>query len=183
MNNSFYSPEELKTIGFRSVGENVLLSTKASIYSPKTISIGNNVRIDDFCILSGNISIGSFVHIGAYCALYGAHGITLSNFTGISARTTIYSAMDDFSGESLIGPVYPKSYTNVLGGEVILKQFVQIGAHCVVFPNVIIGEGSVIGACSMVRQSLDSWGIYWGTPATYRKARSKKVKTLARNLL
>ncbi|MEC2449247.1 acyltransferase, partial [Bacillus cereus] len=50
---SFYSQEELSEIGFLSVGENVLISKKTSIYNPGAISVGNNVRIDDFCILSG----------------------------------------------------------------------------------------------------------------------------------
>ena len=49
---SFYSPEELKLIPFQSIGENVLISRKASIYSPGSITIGSNVRVDDFCILS-----------------------------------------------------------------------------------------------------------------------------------
>lgn len=38
--NSFYSREELKKIGFKSYGENVLISKKASIYSPEKIEIG-----------------------------------------------------------------------------------------------------------------------------------------------
>ena len=50
--NSFYSKEELKEIGFKKYGENVLISRKTSIYNPEKIIIGNNVRIDDFCILS-----------------------------------------------------------------------------------------------------------------------------------
>lgn len=48
----FYSREQLEKIGFKSLGKNVLISDKSSIYSPENISIGNNVRIDDFCILS-----------------------------------------------------------------------------------------------------------------------------------
>lgn len=48
----FYTREELERIGFKSIGENVLISDKTSIYSPQNISIGNNVRIDDYCVLS-----------------------------------------------------------------------------------------------------------------------------------
>ena len=51
--NTFYSKEELENIGFAEIGHNVLVSKKASIYKPELIEIGNNVRIDDFCILSG----------------------------------------------------------------------------------------------------------------------------------
>ena len=73
MENSFYTEAELERIGFASIGKNVLLSRKVSVYSASTISIGNNVRIDDFCILSGSISIGSFVHISAYVFMQKAY--------------------------------------------------------------------------------------------------------------
>jgi len=53
--NSFYTEDELKEIGLKSYGHNVLISRKANLYSVSEISIGNNVRIDDFCILSGKI--------------------------------------------------------------------------------------------------------------------------------
>lgn len=39
MSNSFYSEKELQKIGFRSLGKNVCISKKASIYSPRKISI------------------------------------------------------------------------------------------------------------------------------------------------
>lgn len=44
--------EEIEQMGFASVGENVLISTKASFYGISKIHIGNNVRIDDFCVIS-----------------------------------------------------------------------------------------------------------------------------------
>ena len=49
---SFLTYKQLSKIGFLSLGENVLLSEKASIYNAPKIHIGSNVRIDDFCILS-----------------------------------------------------------------------------------------------------------------------------------
>ena len=129
---SFYSRSELEHIGFATIGKNVLLSRKASIYSPAMISIGDNVRIDDFCILSGCIGIGSQVHISAYVALYGGMGITIEDYSGVSARTTIYSAVDDFGGDYLIGPMCPVEMTHVMGGPVVLQKYVQVGASCVI---------------------------------------------------
>ena len=102
---SFYNLQELSNIGFRSYGENVKISRKCSIYTPELISIGDNVRIDDFCILSGNIKFGNNIHISAYCALYGSQGIVFHDYSGCSARSTIYWAMDDFSGDIKMGPV------------------------------------------------------------------------------
>ena len=70
---SFYAEEELKQIGFQAIGKDVLISRKVSIYGAAHISIGNHVRIDDFCILSGYLVLGSYIHIAAYTALYGGN--------------------------------------------------------------------------------------------------------------
>ena len=143
---SFYNEDELRALGFKSVGKGCCISRKACFYGIERMTIGNNVRIDDFCILSGHITLGSNIHISAYVALYGSKGIEMENFTGISARTTVYSAMDDFSGEYLVGPIHPMETTKVTGGPVIIKQFSQIGAHCVIMPSLVLAEGTMIGA-------------------------------------
>ena len=90
---SFYSDEELLSMGFKSIGKGCMISRKASFYGVGRMSIGNNVRIDDFCILSGSITLANNIHISAYVALYGAEGIEFEDYTGISARSTIYSAI------------------------------------------------------------------------------------------
>lgn len=178
MKTSFYSIEELAEIGLKSYGNNVLISRHCCIYGANNISIGNNVRIDDFCILSGSITLGDNIHISAYCALYGAKGIEFKNNSGMSPRSTIFSAMDDFSGDYLIGPIHDKSKTNVTGGKVIIEEYVQIGAHCVVFPNLTIGKGCVIGAMGLVNKSLSEWGIYIGQPVRLLKERKRGLLNL-----
>ena len=179
MKTSFYTPEELAQLGLRSYGENVRISRYAQIYSPEKISIGDNVRIDDFCILSGNITIGSHIHIAAYCALYGAdYGIIMEDYTGLSARATIYAAMDDFSGDYLIGPIHEDKSINVTGGLVQICKYAQIGAGGLVFPSVCVGEGTVLGAMSMAKQALVPWSIYAGIPAKKIKNRSKGLLDL-----
>ncbi|WP_302026392.1 acyltransferase [Parabacteroides johnsonii] len=175
MKSSFLSKAEMQSIGFRTIGENVFISKHASFYSPELITIGHNVRIDDFCILSGRIEIGSYVHISAYVALYGKNGIVISDFAGISAKSIVYSAVDDFSGEFLVGPMCPQRYTHVTGGTVFIKRYAQIGASSVVMPNLEIGEGAAVGAMSFINRNLDSWGIYAGIPVRKIKERSKNI--------
>lgn len=165
-------------MGFKSIGKGCMISRKASLYGVGRMSIGNNVRIDDFCILSGSITLGNNIHISAYAALYGANGIEFENYTGISARSTIYSAMDDFSGDYLVGPIHSEGLTHVTGGKVTIKAFTQIGANVLVFPNLTIGEGCVVGACSMVRKNLEPWGIYYGVPAIRMKDRRRNLLEL-----
>ncbi|WP_243349657.1 acyltransferase [Parabacteroides sp. FAFU027] len=175
--NSFYSDNELLELGLKSFGKNVLISRKASLYSPEKINIGDNVRIDDFCILSGQITLGSFIHISAFSAIYGAYGVEIRDFSGLSPRCTIFSAMDDFSGEYLVNPMVEKSKTKVVGGKVLLDKFVQVGSGSVIFPSLTIEEGVVIGAMSLVKNSLSSWGIYVGIPVRRIKERSKNLLT------
>ena len=170
---SFYNEEELRQIGLKSVGNNVLLSKKTSIYSPQTISIGNNVRIDDFCILSGDIIIGDYCHISAYSALYGSKGIILEGFCGISPRCVILSASDDFGGNYLVGAQFPSEYTNVQGGTVYLKKYSQLATNTIVFPNITIGEGAVTGAMSIVNRNLEPWTINTGIPINKSRPRQK----------
>lgn len=120
-----------------------------------------------------SITLGNNIHVPAYVALYGAEGIEFEDYTGISPRSTIYSAMDDFSGDYLVGPIHPEEYTNVTGGKVTVKAYTQIGANSIIFPNITIGEGCVVGACSMVRKNLEPWGIYYGLPVKRAKDRTK----------
>lgn len=176
--NSFYSEHELANIGLKTYGKNVLISRNTHIYSAERITIGNNVRIDDFCILSGEITLGSNIHIAPYCVLYGLNGIVLKDYTGLSARVTIYSAIDDFNGDFLTGSIHDDSMRNLIQGKVILNKFVQIGASCVVFPNVEIEEGSVVGSMSLITKSIGSWGVFIGIPAKRLKDRKKGLLKL-----
>lgn len=171
--NSFYSEEELKMLDLKQCGKNVLISKKCSIYSPEQIIIGDNVRIDDFCILSGCIQLGSNIHISAFCALYGSKGIIIKDYAGMSPRSIIFSAVDDFSGEFLIGPVNSAKLTNVTGGTVVLEKYTQLGANTIVMPNIKISEGAVTGAMTFVNKDLDSWSIFVGVPAKFLKPRGK----------
>ncbi len=176
--NSFYDQSELLTLGFKKVGVNVLLSKKVSIYGAHLMSIGDNVRIDDFCILSGSITLGSNIHISAFSILYGSYGIVVDDFSHISTRSIIFSASDDLSGEFLISNTIPIELCNVKGGTVYLKKHSIIGAGYIVLPDLEVGEGAVVGACSLVKDSLKSRSIYGGVPAHYIKDRSKKLLEL-----
>ncbi len=173
---SFYSEEELQEIGFKSVGKDVLISRHISFYSPEQISIGSHVRIDDFCILSGNISIGNYVHIAAGCYLFaGEYGIIFKDYTGLSSRSVVYAATDDYSGEYMSNPTIPDEYRNVIGGKVIFEKHVLIATGCTILPGVTVAEGTAVGAMSLVNNNLPEWSICYGIPAQKIKERKKNI--------
>lgn len=180
--NSFYSQEELKELGLKSYGQNLKLSTKASIYNAEEITLGDNVRIDDFCILSGLIKIGSYIHISAYTALYGKFGIDLEDFVTVSGRVLIYSQSDDYSGEYMANPTLPANVTNVSGAPVIVKKHSIIAAGSIIFPGITIEEGTAIGALSLVNRNTEPWKIYAGIPAKIIKERKKNPLLLEKSL-
>lgn len=171
---SFYSEEELSKLGLRCYGKNVMISRKSSLYSPGKISIGDNVRIDDFCILSGNIRLGNCIHIAAYCALFGgAEGIEFRDYSGLSARGVVYAESDDYCGDYITNPTVPKEMRHVISGKVVFCEYSIVGAGCIVLPGCILNEGVAVGAMSLVNKSLDEWGIYAGVPAKRLKDRKK----------
>ncbi|BDU23559.1 MULTISPECIES: acyltransferase [unclassified Flavobacterium] len=175
---AFLSREDLEKIGFKNLGKNVLISDKASIYRPQNISIGENVRIDDFCIISAGekgIEIGNHVHIACYVSLIGNELIKINDFVGISSKTSVYSSSDDYSGDYLTGPTIEDEFKNVDNRPVIFESYSIIGSGCVVLPGVTIGEGVAVGAISLVAKNLDSWCIYVGTPIKYIKKRRKNM--------
>ena len=180
---SFYSLEELKELGFKSVGKDVKVSRKASFYGADKISIGDYSRIDDFCVLSGEIELGKHVHISACCAMFaGDAKITVDDYSGTSSRTLVYATSDDFSGEFMTNPTIPEKYTNVKNEPVYIGKYVQIGAACTVLPGVTIAEGTTVGAMSLIKDNLDEWGIYAGIPAKRIKNRKKDLLELAKNI-
>ena len=89
--NFFYTETELKELGFKQFGKNIKISRKASIYNPEKMIIGDNVRIDDFCILSGEITLSSHIHIAAFFALWGAKGICIEDFANLSSHVSVFN--------------------------------------------------------------------------------------------
>lgn len=175
---AYLNSEQLKAMGFASIGTNVLISDKASIYNARKIKIGSNVRIDDFCIISAGehgIEIGNFVHIACYVSLIGNELIKVQDFVGISSRTAVYSSSDDYSGNFLMGPTIPNQYKNVDSRPVVFENHTVIGAGSVILPGVTVAEGTAVGALSLVSKNLEAWSIYIGSPIKFIKPRAKEM--------
>jgi galactoside O-acetyltransferase len=181
----FYTEKELKNIGFKSIGQNVLISNKTSIYNPQNISIGDNVRIDDFVTLSpsSELIIGSYIHIGVYASIIGKGKVVLKDFTGISGRVSIYSSNDDYTGLGMTNPTIPDEFKRVTHGDVIINKHAIIGSGTIILPNVIIGEGASIGGLSLVSKNCDEYTIYAGNPLRVIGKRLKKFLKYEKNFI
>lgn len=180
---SFYTVDELKELGFKKIGTGVKISRKSSVYGASNMEIGNNVRVDDFCILSGKIIVGDYVHVAAYSGLYGgAKGIFLHDFVNISSRNVIYALSDDYSGETMTNPLIPSEYKNVCEEKVELKKHVIVGSGSCILPGVTIAEGVAVGSMSLVNRDLEAWKIYAGIPCRFIKPRKTDLLELEQKM-
>ena len=59
---------------------------------------------------------------------------------------------------------------------VVIEAKVWIGQHCAILPGVTIGEGSIIGSCSVVTQNVPPYSIAVGLPARVVKVYNQKEK-------
>ncbi|MGZ0018237.1 acyltransferase [Nitrosomonas sp. wSCUT-2] len=180
------SRSAIEKMGFVTVGDNVQISDRASFYGAHRIALGDNVRIDDFCVLSagvGGISIGQHVHIAVYSSLIGAGKITLSDFCNISSRVSIYSSSDDFSGATMTNPTVPSKYTGVTHADLFFGKHVIVGSGSVILPGTILEEGVAVGALSLVTKRCEAFGIYSGNPARRIKERCRDLLELEKEFL
>ena len=145
------------------IGNNCNISSTARWYNDHMIVIGDNVRIDDFCILSGGsgIRIGNNTHISSKASLFGGSGIIIEDDVHISTNVQLFSESNDFSDTS-----YQK-------GMIHIGRYAIIGSGSIVMPGVTVGAGASIGAMSFVKHDCEPWSIYAGIPAIRIKERIK----------
>ncbi|MEP8639592.1 acyltransferase [Enterobacter kobei] len=181
---AYLSRAELVAMGFKSVGERVLISDKASFYNLNLIEIGDDSRIDDFCLISGRVAIGKHVHIAAYCNVAGGvEGVFFEDFSGLAYGCHVFSQSDDYTGRTMTNPTIPKKYKNETARKVTIGRHVIVGTGSLVFPGVCIAEGCSVGAMTMVTKSTQPWGCYFGVPAKRIKARKQDILMLEKEFL
>jgi galactoside O-acetyltransferase len=160
------SLDKLRRMGVTLLGKNIKVSKNSRFYNPKNIILHDNIRIDDFTILSarGKIEIFNYVHIASHCLLSSATRIECHNFSGIASGSKLFGSTDDFHGRYMVGPLVPSSLRNVTSGDIILNNHVLLGSNTIVLPSVIFGEGTAVGAMSLITKNTDPWCVYLGVP-------------------
>jgi len=180
----FLSHNQLTSMGFKYLGKNVRISDRAAIYNADQIEIDDNSRIDDLCVLSGKVKIGRNVHIAVFCNIAGgSEGVTIEDFAGLAYGCQVFSQSDDYSGGTLTNPTVPAMYKRETKKAVTVGRHCIVGASSLVFPGVTLGEGSCVGAMSMVTKSTEEWTVYFGIPAKRLKNRKKDLLVLEKQYL
>lgn len=175
---------QLSKMGFKRLGKNVKISDRASIYNCELIEIGENSRIDDFCIISGRVVIGSYSHITPMCLIAGGYpGVYLSDFCTLAYGVKVFAQSDDYSGATLVNSLIPKKYKNEIFGAVTIGRHSVIGAASVILPGVELAEGTSVGAMTLVNSNTSPWGVYVGIPARRLRDRLQDMLKLEERFL
>lgn len=175
------SKEELSKIHF--LGRDCKIYKYAQLIKPEVILIGNGCQIDDFSWLHGGekLCIGDRVHICAFVSISGGGKVNIGSFAGLAAGVRIISGSENPMGKGLTNPCIPDEYRSVKRSYVIVEEHALVFTSTIVYPGVTIGEGSVIMPGSVVKENLDPWGIYEGSPIkkirNRKKERIKKMTT------
>jgi galactoside O-acetyltransferase len=180
LGDTYHSESTLRSAGFRHLGRNVKIHARASIYGTENIALGDNVRIDDFAIIiaTGQVVIGAHVSIPNFSFLGARNGITLEDYVTLAPGVKIFTASDDYHGDKMTGPTLPADLTGGKAGPVVLKRHTIVGAGSVILPGCTLGEGSAVGALSLVSCDLQPWGVYAGIPVRRIEDRRRELLKL-----
>jgi acetyltransferase-like isoleucine patch superfamily enzyme len=170
---AFLTLNQLSILGLKHCGKNVRISDKASIHNADQIEIGDNSRIDDFCVVSGKVKIGNNVLFAVLCNVAaGTAGIEFDDFATLAYGVHVFAQSDDYTGATMTNPTVPAQFKQEVKATVKIGRHCIVGAGSIIFPGVHLMEGTAIGALTLVTKSTEPWSIYVGQPA--RKVRDRK---------
>jgi acetyltransferase-like isoleucine patch superfamily enzyme len=137
-------------------------------------NIGENTNIWQFCVILSGAVIGNNCNICAHCFVEG--GAKIGNNVTIKCGVQIWDGIiledDVFVGPNVTfcNDRYPKSRNKDWKLEGIrVEKGVSIGANATILPGIIIGEGAMIGAGSVVTKNVPAYAKVMGNPAKVRE--------------
>jgi acetyltransferase-like isoleucine patch superfamily enzyme len=178
-------------------GSNVVFGQHVVLRHPHKIFIGDNVVIDDNCLLDAKgasnrgIRIANGVFVGRNTILSCKNGdIELADGANIGFNCEIFSA----SRVSIGKDVLIAAYAYLIGGDhdhsdastAVLSQARRsagisvgegawVGAGAKILDGVTVGARAIVGAGAVVRESIDAATVAVGVPARVVSSRSPQA--------
>jgi acetyltransferase-like isoleucine patch superfamily enzyme len=168
-------------------GRNVVFGQNVVLRHPHKIRIGDNVVVDDNCLLdakgesNGGITIGSGVfvgrntilsckngdieladgaNVGFNCEVFSASRVTIGRDTLLAAYCYVIGGDHDFSDPAAAVIAQGRKSTGVSIG-----AGAWLGAGAKILDGVTVGDRAVVGAGAVVREAVPDGAIAVGIPA------------------
>jgi acetyltransferase-like isoleucine patch superfamily enzyme len=103
----------------------------------------------------GGICIGHNTIIGYDAFLDGRYGLTIGNNVNIGGEVSIFTAQHDPNDPGF----------GMVGGPVVIEDYVYVGSRVTILPNVTIGRGAVVATGAVVIKDVAPFDIVGGVPA------------------
>lgn len=108
------------------------------------------------------VCIGNYCNIGNRAFLDGRKGVMIGNCVATGSEIMIYTLQHDIESPTF----------DVVGGPVMIEDYVYIGPRAIILPNVRIGKGAVVAAGAVVTKDVPPFAIVGGVPAQFIRERS-----------
>jgi acetyltransferase-like isoleucine patch superfamily enzyme len=179
-------------------GRNVIFGQNVVLRHPHKIRIGDNVVIDDNCLLDakgtsnqgitigsgvfvgrnsilsckdGDITLGDGANVGFNCELFSASRVTIGKDTLIAAYCYVIGGDHDFTDASR--PVLEQGRRSK---GILVGAGAWLGAGAKILDGVTIGDRALVGAGSVVRQAVPDGAVAVGVPARVIADRQPEVR-------
>ena len=131
--------------------------------------VGTNISIGRKCFVHKNTEIGDNSGVGYACIIN--NGVKIGNNVMMGPEVLIYAQNHNTSDVNI--PMREQGMREIC--PVIIEDDVWIGARVCILPGVTIGQGSVIGACTVVSKNVPPYSVYVGNPGRVVKTRKKEI--------
>lgn len=149
---------------FRMIGDNVVFEAGVLVFHPENISIGSNVYVGHYTLLKAyhenELRIGNDVWIGQNCFLHAAGGIFIEDQVGIGPGVMILTSSHLDQDRQV-----PIVFSDLSFAPVRICSKSDIGVGSIMLPGVTVGEGTQVGAGSVVTHDTPPYSVVAGVPA------------------
>jgi acetyltransferase-like isoleucine patch superfamily enzyme len=189
---SFYSRK------LKSVGKNLVIGIGVIIENPERMMIGDDVRIDNYCIIStvnnlsksqlnthishkgskikmGELNIGKGVRLGSRTSIYAIGGVLIDDMCAIGEGTKIYSQTHIpnslLDKKKITYTNHVNNYKNSpsISSNIMILKNTFVGLDNLIMPGTYIGENSFVFPRSLTNSYFEKNSYISGSPA-------KKIK-------
>ncbi|MDA8164477.1 MAG: hypothetical protein M0017_05535 [Desulfobacteraceae bacterium] len=183
---------------FKAAGQKPVIGKNVTIRGSRNITLGNNVFIDDQCVLdargpraaitiedgcfisrntiirtrNGEIVIGREAVIGCNCLLGTDSRLHVGAEAMLAAYVCIVGGKQHRFDDPEVPIIRQQGFRPSRGG-VEIGPGAWLGVRTTVLDGVVIGKGTVVGAHSLVNRSLPEMSVAFGSPARVRSRRGE----------